>query len=116
MNLIDNEYLIPIFIGRSKQNVKIAKKIRKAVGIRSHLFTEKPSIGERLVFRCHRVDPMRPDFLMMSLQSFSDQLEEYFCPVIVVTDRLAKDLLCTIRESIEPLFVITDDEKLFESC
>ncbi len=117
MNFIDNEYLLPIFIGSSRANLKIARRIRKQFGIKGHSFASCHGIRDRLTYRCHKVCPMRDELLALSLQAFYDQLEDYFCPVIVVCDEGARDMIARIRQEIEYAYIITEATALLSgSC
>lgn len=112
MNFIDNEYLVPVFIGNSRVNLNMAKRIRKQLGIKGHAFAPSYNLFERLAFHCHKVSPMADELLVLSLQAFYDQLEDYFCPVIVICDERAGAVIARIRQEIEYAYIVTNGDAL----
>ena len=103
MKYLDHEYLVPIIIGSSKNATLAAKRIKKITGAEVHLFANGFSVWQRLLYHCHKVDPLRADFLQMSLASFVDSLEEYYFPVIILcgdeSDTLVKDRIGSFESS-----------------
>ena len=112
MNFTDNEYFLPIFIGMVKENIGAARTIRKMTGIRAHFFADSFPLIHKMVWYCHKVAPMRDDFLAKSLIDFKDSIEEYFCPVIVICESRAAAISDRIAAKVESDYIIIEFEKL----
>lgn len=112
MNFIDNEYLVPVFIGDCKETRRIERLLRRATGIRGHFFAEEFSFLRKLASGRYTVSPMRDAFLIQSLLSFSALLEEYYCPVIVVCGEEDRQIVGRIACEIESSYVIIESDAL----
>lgn len=106
MEYLDHEYLVPIIIGSGKKATTAAKRIKKITGEEVHLFAERFSLWQRLLYRCHRVYPLRADFLLMSLKSFATSLEEYHFPVIILCGDDPEKIVNENIEALESAFVV----------
>lgn len=106
MEYLDHEYLVPIIIGSGKNAAAAAKNIRKLTGAEVHLFSNGFSLWQRMLYRCHKVEPLKADFLQMSLKSFAESIEEYFFPVIILCGEDAEKILDEKSEYLESVFVI----------
>lgn len=106
MKYLDHEYLVPIIIGSGKNATLAAKRIRKITGAEVHLFADRFSLWQRLTYRCYKVQPLKADFLQMSLKSFAASLEEYFFPVIILCGEDAEKIVNKNIESLESAFVV----------
>ena len=106
MEYLDHEYLVPIIIGSGKKATTAAKRIRKQTGAEVHIFSDGFSLCQRLLYRCHKVEPMKADLLEMSLKAFAESIEEYFFPVIILCGEDAEKILDEKTESLESAFVL----------
>jgi hypothetical protein len=57
---------------------------------------------------------MRDELLALSLQAFYDQMEDFFCPVIVICDEGASLTIARIRQEIEHAYIITEGTALLD--
>jgi hypothetical protein len=110
MNFTENEYLIPIFLGRSSENKKAAAKVLTLTGIKAHFFAPRFSLIERLRYHCHPVVPFRGCWLAESLICFADSAEEFYSPVILLCDAFARDFIKEYGDAVESLFVAMEIE------
>ena len=106
MKYLDHEYLVPIIIGSGKNATRAAKKIKKSTGVDVHIFAEKFSFLQRMKYRCHKVSPLKADFLKMSLASFAASLEEYYFPMIILCGDTSDILVSERLEAFESAFVV----------
>lgn len=105
MDWLDHEYLVPVFIGNGRKTFELAKKMYRDTHIRSHIFAPSFSFVQKVFYHCHKVSPMKPDLLALSLKSFAESIEEYYFPVIVCDDE-AYEILKTNKEIIECYYLI----------
>ena len=101
MDISQHEYLLPIILGNGKDALSAARKINKSTGVKVHLFASGINILQRAFCICHTVDPMRDVFILDSLLSFLGSVEEYYCPVIIICDQFAQDLVDQYSNEIE---------------
>ena len=113
MNWLEHEYFMPVIIGNDGFSLKVAKRIYKSTGIKAHVFAEKFSVLQRLAFNCHKIAPQRDEFLLESLLSFAQSIEEYYCPVIVVCNDECRRIVERLSETIESVFIVVDHQELF---
>ena len=106
MKCLDHEYLVPIIIGSGKKASLAAKRIRKMTGAEVHLFADKFSFWQRMKYHCHKVSPLRSDFLGMSLAAFEKSLEEYYFPVIILCGDDAEKTIEDKIHAFESAFVV----------
>ena len=112
MKYLEHEYLVPVILGSGKSAMIAANRIRKMTGAEVHLFAEKFSLGQRFLYRCHKVAPFRADFLGMSLMAFEKSLNEYYFPVIILCGDDAEILVSEKIEALESAFVIARYEDI----
>ena len=105
MNWLDHEYLVPVFIGNADEIMKKAKELKKKTGIRPHIFAERFSFWQRLIFNCHTVDPLRCEFVLESLKCFARELDRFSFPVIVRCGDYSREFIDTFGEEIESRFL-----------
>lgn len=86
----EHEYLVPIFVGNSQEVINCARELKRKTGIRPHIFSDSFSFFQRIYFNCHKVYPLRNDFLLDSLKSFALESEKYYFPVIVKCDEFSE--------------------------
>ena len=86
MDWLDHEYLVPVLVGNRRKTFELAKKIYRDTRIRSHIFAPSFSFWQKLFYHCHKVSPMKPDLLALSLKAFAESIEEYCFPVIICDD------------------------------
>ncbi len=110
---LDNEYLVPIFVGCDKQNAKVAMQLRRRCGFESHFFASQFTVSQRIKFVCHRVAPFRFVFLEESLRDFSLSLPEYRCPLLIVCDPMADEFVKEHGKTLAPYMQFTDQKSLF---
>ena len=115
MNFIDNEYLIPIFIGCSAENRRGASRVMKATGIRAHFFAPRFLPFDGLRFSCHKVFPFRDELISDSIVSFVGSIEEYYCPVIILCDDFARQAVARNSALLESFCVAMEMEEFFEN-
>ena len=115
MNFIGNEYLIPIFIGRSAENKRVAARVLKVTGIRAHFFASRFSPLDNLRYSCHKVFPFLDDLISESIVSFVDSIEEYYCPVIILCDDFARDVVRRNSLGLESACVAMEIEEFWEN-
>ena len=113
MNFIDNEYLIPIFIGCSAENRRGASRVMKATGIRAHFFAPRFLPFDGLRFRCHKVLPFRDELISDSIVSFVGSIEEYYCPVIILCDDFGRQAVTRNSLQLECYCVAMEIEDFF---
>ena len=111
MNWFEHEYLVPVIIGNERDSLNAAKVIYKATGIKPHLFAEKFSFFQRLGYNCHVVSPMRDVFLVERLASFAASLEEYYCPILVLSSENCR-LVTNYSDVIESAYVVINLEEI----
>lgn len=112
MNWLEHEYLVPVIIGNDLEALKAAKAVYKATHIDAHLFAESFSFWQKLSHSCHRVDPMREEFLLESLLAFANNHEDYYYPVIIVRE-CNKTFIEKYSDTIESTYVTVDVKELF---
>ena len=112
MNWLDHEYLIPVIIGNDREALRVAKAIYKRTRFKSHLFGERFSFFQKLRHECHVVSPMRDEFIIESLFSFSKQLNEYYFPVLLICGDRAKMIAKQYSEGLESAFLVVKAEEL----
>jgi hypothetical protein len=110
MKFLDNEFFVPIYIGTSRRALESANKLRKDLGIKAHIFSEKFNIFQRILYNCHIVKPIRPEFIFESLISFTRDLEDFFCPVILICEDSDNALIEQFRNELESRFIILDEK------
>ena len=115
MNFIDNEYLIPIFIGCSAENRRGASRIKTATGIRAHFFAPRFLPFDSLRYSCHKVFPLRDELISDSIVSFVNSIEEYYCPVILLCDDFARQAVKRNSVPLESACVAMEIEEFFEN-
>ena len=108
MDWLEHEYLVPVFIGNGNDIIKKAKDLKKKTGIRPHIFAENFSFWQRFVFCCHKVSPMRNEFMLESLKSFARELDRFAFPVIVKCDGYSAEFIDAFGEEIESRFLAVD--------
>jgi hypothetical protein len=113
MNFIDNEYLIPIFIGDSAANRKGASRIMKKTGIRAHFFAPRFLPFDGFRYSCHKVFPFRDELISDRIVSFVNSVEEYYCPIILMCDDFARQAVKRNSIPLESACVAMDIEEFF---
>jgi predicted ATP-grasp superfamily ATP-dependent carboligase len=111
MNWLEHEYLVPVIIGNDREAVRVAKAINRATHIDAHLFAESFSFWQKLSYNCHKVDPMREEFLLDSLLNFANNHEDYNYLVIIVRE-CNMEFIKKYSEEIESAFVTVDVKEL----
>ncbi len=115
MNFIDNEYLIPIFIGCSAANRRGASRIMKKTGIRAHFFAPHFFPFDALSYKCHKVFPFREELISDRIVSFVNSIEEYYCPIILMCDDFARQVVMRNSVPLESACVAMEIEEFFEN-
>lgn len=113
MNISEHEYLLPIILGNGKDAVSAARKIYKATGVKVHLFASSFHLWQRAFCVCHTVDPMRDSLVLDSLLSYLASVEEYYCPVIIICDKYAQDLVDKYSDEIESACLVVKYDDFF---
>lgn len=113
MNISEHEYLLPIVIGNGKDAVSAARKIYKTTGAKAHLFSHRFPVWQRLFCVCHTVDPMRDCFVLDSILSYLRSVEEYYCPVIIVCDEYAQELVDKYSDALESACLVIEYDDFF---
>ena len=105
MDWTEHEYLVAVFVGNGDAVMRRASDLKRKTGIRPHIFAERFSLGQRLIFNCHKVNPMRRGFLIESLVRFATELEKYAFPVIVMCDEFSTDFVDACGDGIESYYL-----------
>ena len=113
MDWLEHEYLVPVLIGNGRTAKEVAKKIYKDTRIRSHAFAPSFSFWQKIYCHCHKVSPMRPDLLTLSLKAFAESIEEYCFPVLICDDE-ALEYLKSNKKSIESYYLIVSSSGYLE--
>ena len=114
MKFLENEFLIPVFIGCDGENNRVIREIYRKTGIRAHIFSENFSFFQRLFYRCHTVRPWREDFLKESLLAFARDIDEHYCLVIVLCDEKSRTFIDRYSREIECSFVVVDKNEILQ--
>lgn len=56
---------------------------------------------------------MKDEFLLESMTSYLDSIEEYFCPVIIICDKYAQDLVDKYSDEVESACLVIKYEDFF---
>ncbi len=115
MIFLENDYLVPIFAGSDRQNLKTAVWLRKKYGFKVHFFAPEFTLRQKLFFECHTVAPFRFVFLEESLRVFSQSLPEYCCPLLIACDSSINEFIQKHGEALAPYIQLTDLSKLLET-
>ena len=106
MYWLEHEYLVPIIIGCTDESLKLAKKVKGLTGLRSHIFAERFSVFQKLMYNCHVVSPMKVEFLTDSLVSFADALDNFEFSVIITDKNDLSEIFGKYTERVESSYVV----------
>ena len=82
----NNDYLIPIIIGNTREKKRFAREIIKAKKAIPHLFASRFSFFDKLLFKCHVYKPENVFWMFCALVSYAENIDEYYTPAIIVCD------------------------------
>lgn len=112
MNILENQYIVPVFVGTCDETVRIARRLQKKTGIKANIFSNRFSFSQKLIFNCYKVSPFGDEWIKEALLDFSKRLEEYYCPVYIVCDEYSKKIADGFDE-IGCAYLVVDKETLF---
>ena len=81
----NNDYLIPVLIGVTRQKRALCREILQFKKAKPHVFSSRFSLYERIFFKCHFFQPDKETWLLSSLISFAEHLEEYYTPALLIS-------------------------------
>ncbi len=110
MNFFENEYALPIILGNSKEAISMANLLHRETELKIHIFADKLSFIDRLLFRFHRIAYLNDDILLLSLSDFADSLQEYFMPVLIFCDSMGRSFVEKHFERLEQRYVIISSQ------
>ena len=116
MNILDNQYVIPVFVGKSEETFAIARKVYKKTGIKPHIFADRVPLFQRLIFNCHIISVENTEWLKEELLAFTNRFEEYYCPVLIICDDISKEISERFSEQIGASYLVLNKEGLFSEA
>lgn len=108
MDILKHEYLIPIVLVKEKETLNLVKKLKRIAKQQFHLFSDSFGFFQRLRYTCHDVNFKNKDLLVCDLINFSEKLEDYCFPVIIVCDKWTADFVHDNSDVIESTFVVVN--------
>lgn len=108
----NNEYLIPIIAGGSREAFDTARKIRIRRRQDAHIFAERFSIFKRIAYRCHKVYSEKDVWLLNSLIDFIELMEEPYCAALIVYDEKSRAFAQKYAEELEVRCLIIEEKDL----
>ena len=82
--------------------------------IRPHVFSDRFSLWQRIIFKCHRILPFEEEWIASSLATFAMELEEYYTPILLLTDVTSHTVANNRADVLGARFVIVDAEDYFK--
>ncbi len=110
------QYFVPVLLGSNRLSRRISAEIFKKYGMISLVLDRKISFLEYLnPFSCaYKLEAAEPDLLCREISAVAKQ-QSYTLPLLIATNGKYRDLVSDFALSLEPLFVICDADRLFES-
>ena len=102
----NNDYLIPIIIGSTREKKKIVQKIIKIKKAIPHVFATRFSFFDKLLFKCHLYKPDKEVWLFCALVSYAENIDEYYTPAIIVCDENDEIFIQKYADEIEKYFMV----------
>lgn len=110
----NNDYSIPVVLGYHRSFIRTAMKLLKLKRIRPHVFSDGFSLLHRLIFKCHRILPFDEEWISSSLVSFASELEEYYTPILLLTDDCSRAVAHNLTETLGARYIIVDAEEYYK--
>ncbi len=110
MNILENQYIVPVLVGTGDETVRIAKMLRKKIGVKANIFAKKFALAHFISFNCHKVSPFGDEWVKEAILDFSRRFEEYYCPVFIVFDDYSRSIAARYADVGCAYLVINKDE------
>ena len=102
----NNNYLIPILIGSSPRKRALCREIIKVKNAKPHVFASRFTFYDRLFSKCHYYKPDQETWLLSSLLSYADNLDEYYTPALIIDDEDDVKFAERFADELEKYFVV----------
>ena len=113
----NNNYLIPILIGCTPRKRLLCREIIKIKNAKPHLFASRFAFFDRLFLKCHCYKPDKEIWLLSSLLSYAENLDEYFTPAIIIDDEDDVKFVEKFADELERYFVVIKfDDYISVNC
>ncbi len=106
MNFFENENALPVILGGGKEAISVANILRGNTDLRIHIFAQKLSFINRLIYKYHKLTSMDREILLLTLNDFADSLHEVYMPVLIYCDGESLDFVKQSFDILEQRFVI----------
>lgn len=111
MSVFNDELAVPVIIGN---HIEIANQIYKSTKLRSHIFSKRFSLHERLFFHCHKLTSSSDIILQYSLISFAQGLDVGLRPVLILCDERSRTFAKKCADTIDAAYITVSSDELSE--
>ncbi len=106
MNFFENEYALPVILGGTKEAISVANLLRGNTDASIHIFAQKLSFINRLIYNYHEITSVNDDILLIALNDFVDNIHEYYTPILIFCDDEGKCFTEKYFDILEQRYII----------
>ena len=107
----NNEYSVPVVLCSDvRKGFLSAISLLRSSRTRPHVFSNKFSLRQRILFKCHLIDPFSCEAVAASLVAFASELDEHYTPILLLSDSASREIVEHYQDELDAYFIIVDDE------
>ena len=111
----NNEYSLPVVLCSNMDNGALsAMRLLRSRMTKPHVFSNKFSIFQRLLFKCHSIEPFSDESVFGTLVAFASELDEHYTPILILSDEVCGKMAERYTDELGAYFIIVNAEDFFE--